>query len=107
MNSIATTTGRGGMKFWRRPLDTDKIKIPHGELHIIWERCKGCGFCVEYCPKEVLELSTEFNAKGYHPPVAVKEEDCINCGLCEELCPEFAIFPVLKEEPEGTEEVKK
>jgi len=32
------------MKFWRTPLDADKMKIPRGELHIIVERCKGCAF---------------------------------------------------------------
>ena len=45
------------MEFWRTPLDIDKLKIPRGELHIIKERCKGCGFWVESCPKGVMELS--------------------------------------------------
>jgi 2-oxoglutarate ferredoxin oxidoreductase subunit delta len=90
-------------KFWRKPLDYDKLEIPHGEIHIIKERCKGCGFCVEYCPRDVLELSTEFNTKGYHSPQVVKEDACVHCGLCEMLCPEFAIF--VTEKPK--EEVKK
>ncbi len=85
------------MKFWRTPLDVDKLQIPHGELHIIKDRCKGCGFCVEYCPRGVLELSDEFNVKGYHPPRAVDEDKCVNCGLCELICPEFAIFCLPKE----------
>ena len=80
------------MKYWRRPLDLDQVKIPHGEVHIIVDRCKGCGFCVEYCPKGVLELSTEFNAKGYHPPYVKTPVECVNCDLCERICPEFAIF---------------
>ncbi len=85
------------MKFWRTPLDADKLEIPRGDIHIIKDRCKGCGFCVEYCPRDVLELSDEFNIKGYHPPVAVREEQCVNCGLCEMICPEFAIFSLAKE----------
>jgi 2-oxoglutarate ferredoxin oxidoreductase subunit delta len=86
------------MKFWREPLDLDKQKIPKGELHIIKDRCKGCGFCVEYCPCGVLELSEEFNIKGYHPPYAKNPDKCVNCDLCERICPEFAIYCVLKEE---------
>ena len=92
------------MKYWRKPLDLDKIEIPRGEVRIIVDRCKGCGFCVEYCPKDVLELSQEINKKGYHSPVAVREEDCVSCGLCELICPDFAIYAELIEEDETTEE---
>jgi len=73
-------------------LDFDQIKVPHGEVCIIVDRCKGCSFCVEYCPKDVLEMSEEFNIKGYHPPKVVKHGECVNCKLCEMICPEFAIF---------------
>lgn len=70
---------------------TTKVKASLGQVHIIKDRCKGCGFCVEFCPKKVLELSDEFNARGYHTP-RVKSQTCINCHLCELLCPEFAIW---------------
>lgn len=86
------------MKYWRKPLDIEYLKIPRGRIHILKERCKGCSFCVEYCPRDVLEISEEFNAKGYHPPCVKDEEACVNCGLCEMLCPEFAIY--LDEEEE-------
>jgi 2-oxoglutarate ferredoxin oxidoreductase subunit delta len=89
------------MKFWRKPLDFGKIKIPHGEIHVFKDRCKGCGFCVEYCPKDVLEMSEEYNIKGYHPPLVKKPDDCVECHLCEMLCPEFAIYVVLKQEVEA------
>jgi 2-oxoglutarate ferredoxin oxidoreductase subunit delta len=85
------------MKFWRTPLDLEKHKIPQGEIHIIKDRCKGCGFCVEYCPKDVLEMSEEYNKKGYHPPLVKRPEECVECHLCEMLCPEFAIYVTLKE----------
>ena len=88
------------MKFWREPLDLKDIRVPHGKIHVLVERCKGCGWCVEFCPRGVLQVSDDINSKGYHPPVVVKDmaKACVSCGLCELLCPEFAIFV---EETEG------
>ncbi len=91
-------TGEGKMKFWRKPLDYDKQKVPHGTVYIFTERCKGCAFCVEYCPRDVLEMSREFNKAGYHPPYVKTPEACVNCDLCEMICPEFAIFCLSEEE---------
>jgi 2-oxoglutarate ferredoxin oxidoreductase subunit delta len=88
----------GKMKFWRKPLDLDKQEVPHGVVYILAERCKGCAFCVEYCPREVLEMSREFNKAGYHPPYVKNPDNCVNCDLCEMLCPEFAIFCLSDEE---------
>ncbi len=79
------------MKFWRVPLDSHEVTVITGKVHIVEERCKGCGYCIEYCPREVLAFSEGFNAKGYHPPRVVRE-NCLNCHYCELLCPEFAIF---------------
>ncbi len=90
-------------KLWRKPLDSKEVKVPRGEVHVIEDRCKGCGFCIEYCPREVLALSDKFNAKGYHPPDVVKPDACVNCGLCELICPEFAIFSTLAEECEANQ----
>ena len=85
------------MKFWRTPLDHDRVVVPHGEIHLIVERCKGCQLCVTYCPRDALEMSDVFNAKGYHPPQVTDPQRCVVCGLCEMLCPEFAIY--VKEMP--------
>lgn len=82
------------MKYWRTPLDLDKVRVPRGRVYIIEDRCKGCELCVEYCPRGVLRLSHEFNVKGYHPPEVVDESLCVNCHFCEVICPEFAIFSV-------------
>ncbi len=78
--------------YWRQPLDRNRIKVPYGVIHIIEERCKGCGFCVEFCPQEILIMSDQINAKGYHLPAIKDNSHCVNCGLCALLCPDFAIF---------------
>lgn len=70
----------------------DNIESKKGTVHIVINRCKGCSYCIEYCPKDVLEMSDEFNKKGYHYPEAINEDNCIYCQLCEAICPEYAIF---------------
>jgi 2-oxoglutarate ferredoxin oxidoreductase subunit delta len=47
--------------------------------------CKGCGICVAFCPKQVLEMDRDDKA------VAARIEDCIACRLCELRCPDLAI----------------
>ena len=80
------------MKFWEKPFGMDKPSTTVGEVHVIKERCKGCGFCIEYCPNKMLEFSEEYNEKGYHPPVVKNRDLCSGCGLCEIICPDFAIY---------------
>ncbi|MBU5311084.1 4Fe-4S binding protein [Tissierella carlieri] len=47
--------------------------------------CKGCGICVAFCPKNVLEIKDgKVNIKDL--------ESCIQCGQCELRCPDFAIY---------------
>jgi len=84
-------------KYWRKPLDLEQIRVPHGHVVILTERCKGCQFCVEYCPQGVLVMSEEFNSKGYHLPAVMDERNCVACGLCELLCPEFAIYHIVEQ----------
>ena len=81
-------------EYRRKPLDADTVMVPQGDVRIIVERCKGCQFCIEYCPKDVLALSEGFNRKGYHYPKVAKHGECVNCNLCEMICPDFAIFSV-------------
>jgi 2-oxoglutarate ferredoxin oxidoreductase subunit delta len=82
------------MNYWRAPLDINTIEVPHGDVHIDIEQCKGCEFCIEYCPRDVLKLSKDFNRKGYHYPIVLKQGACVNCTLCEMICPDFSIFVV-------------
>ena len=82
------------IRYRERPFGKDKPTTTLGEIIVIDDRCKGCGFCVEYCPNDVLELSESFNTKGYHPPYVKNAEKCVNCGFCRMICPEFAIFSI-------------
>ncbi|EYE88400.1 hypothetical protein Q428_08355 [Fervidicella metallireducens AeB] len=62
-----------GEKNYDMPLD---IKI---------EWCKGCGLCVEFCPRGVLALNIG--------KVEVQNVDkCIRCGLCQQICPDYVIY---------------
>lgn len=66
------------------------------ELIINRDWCKGCGICVAFCPKEVLELDDKDKSTVVH------SEDCIVCMMCELRCPDLAI-QVIAEETESEE----
>ncbi len=72
-----------------------------GSVQIVVERCKACGFCVEFCPTHVLALSSAFNAKGYHTPYMVHPDKCSGCDLCGMYCPDFAIFGYKEAPPQA------
>jgi len=80
------------MKMWRKPLDWEARAAAPAQIQIIENRCKGCGLCVEFCPRDVLEMSERFNRKGYRPPMVARPLECVGCRFCEEVCPEFAIY---------------
>jgi len=63
-------------------------------IEIDTELCKGCGVCIAFCPKHVLEASDRMNKRGSYPPVAARPDDCIRCLNCELLCPDLAIVIV-------------
>ena len=53
--------------------------------------CKGCSLCVACCPKQVFEISSEVNRKGFTVSAPARQHDCIQCGICEKTCPDLAI----------------
>jgi 2-oxoglutarate ferredoxin oxidoreductase subunit delta len=55
------------------------------KLFVYRRWCKGCGICVEFCPKDVFEMGPDGHAEVVFP------EQCADCGLCVVLCPDFAI----------------
>ncbi|MDR0966012.1 MAG: ferredoxin family protein [Myxococcales bacterium] len=74
------------------PVSISPKKVARGTTAIERELCKGCGFCIEFCPARALDFDKAFNAKGYHPPRLSRPEACVGCNLCGLYCPDFAIF---------------
>ncbi|MHA1303574.1 MAG: 4Fe-4S dicluster domain-containing protein [Candidatus Heimdallarchaeaceae archaeon] len=92
---------------WPAFVDINEWKHAEPEIYVIKERCKGCGFCIEFCPEQILEYSTEINQKGYHPPKLKEGKDfsnCAECHFCELICPDFAIFVHVPNAGEESEE---
>jgi 2-oxoglutarate ferredoxin oxidoreductase subunit delta len=54
-------------------------------------RCKGCERCVIACPQKVLEMSREFNEKGYYFALPENQPRCLGCKLCAITCPDVAV----------------
>lgn len=61
------------------------------KLTIAQETCKGCGLCINVCPKQLLALSSEINSRGYHPIAMTDAEKCIGCAFCARMCPDAVI----------------
>ena len=54
--------------------------------------CKGCGLCVDACPKKIIALSkTKVNSKGYYPAQVEEMDKCIGCASCARMCPDCVI----------------
>ncbi len=60
-----------------------KAKTP-AEIEIKVSWCKGCGLCVDYCNREVLEMDGPL-------PKVVQIDRCTKCMQCEVICPDFAL----------------
>ena len=53
-------------------------------LTVDYEKCTGCGACVQRCPKQCISWTErEF---GFRYP-QIDKDACVNCGQCEKVCP--------------------
>ena len=67
------------------------------EVNISEKYCKGCGYCVVFCPRGCLEIKGDkFTALGYLVPTFTHPEQCNTCASCAQMCPECAIEINLK-----------
>ena len=78
-------------KLWRKPLNKLETTSIVGHVYLDKQRCKGCGYCVEFCPRKVLQMGSELSPKGYLLVDVIDKDKCLACGFCEVICPEFAI----------------
>lgn len=65
--------------------------VPIFKISINEKFCKGCGYCVRYCGRQVLKLDENTNTKGYHAAKVTAGEKCVGCLNCTTVCPEAAI----------------
>ena len=84
------------MELQQEPLELDQKAVSAGKVAINKEWCKGCSYCVEFCPRKVLKMSQEISPKGYTLAAVEDPARCSGCGICEMICPEFAIRVVSK-----------
>lgn len=75
--------------------DIVEVDIPLPAMKVVSELCKGCGLCIEHCPKKVIEFSDKFNKLGYKY-AQYKGEGCTGCNICFYLCPEPGAIQVFK-----------
>ncbi|MBR0367147.1 MAG: 4Fe-4S binding protein [Clostridia bacterium] len=67
--------------------------MPKKQFRVVFkrERCKGCELCKAFCPKKLIEMDTQVNAKGYCPARMTDQTQCIGCQSCALVCPDGAI----------------
>lgn len=62
------------------------------KVTFLTDRCKGCGLCVEVCPKHILEIQKDkINKKGHSPAGITNQDECIGCASCAIMCPDCII----------------
>jgi 2-oxoglutarate ferredoxin oxidoreductase subunit delta len=63
--------------------------------------CKGCNLCIEFCPKNVLGLSSDLSERGVAVAEVRDADACIGCRNCTIVCPDAAVeLYIVEKEPD-------
>lgn len=82
------------------------VDTKRGTFTVFPGLCKGCGLCMEKCPKQCLEWSKTLGVYGT-PTVEPIPEECISCGLCSTVCPDCALLVVRQSRAEREQKLKR
>ena len=55
-----------------------------GKIVVDMSICKGCGYCVQFCPAHT-------SGYGNHCAEPVEGAKCVGCAVCAIVCPDTAI----------------
>ena len=64
-----------------------------GKIVVDTRVCKGCGYCIQACPKHVIRMGEQSNSCGYgnRCPEQIEGAECVACKTCAIVCPDSAI----------------
>ena len=82
-------------------MSTGTTRPNQNQVFVTTERCKGCRFCIEFCPQHILYETEETNSRGYHIVHMDDDGKCIGCEMCSMVCPEFAIHVITADDEES------
>ncbi|MFB3881357.1 MAG: ferredoxin family protein [Armatimonadota bacterium] len=60
-------------------------------LSIDEENCKGCGLCVQVCPRKAMGFAIHINSRGFHPACLRDADGCTGCAQCAIMCPDACV----------------
>ena len=77
------------------------MSSPTGKIVIDAVRCKGCGLCIDACPKGKLRLGSDPSESGTRKVMVSAKKTCTACCFCAMVCPDVAITVYQKKQREA------